>query len=426
MQGMRSSNYVYTLKKQENVAMPKIKAKLTDIQIKNLKPRVKAYKQADEGGLHILIRPSGTKVWQVPFILAGKSNIYTIGQYPEISASEARKRRDEVKSLIRQGIDPNLDKKAKRLTNQGQSDRAFEAIANEWFDQQVWVTKHKKNIQNKFAEDVLSKVGAYQIDKIKPADVIVVLKAIEARGSTDVAKRTCQHMSAIFEYAIVKGVCEYNPAMGRSKIIKSVPVKHRPYLKEAQLPEFLSELAVYRGSRLVQLAMKLLMLTMLRPGELRNGRWEEIDFKNKLWRIPAGRMKKRREHIVPLSKQALAILAEMKEISGKGELIFPGNRSPHLPISDVTLTKVLIILGYSKGLATAHGMRATASTILNEKGFNRDAIERQLAHVEGNKVRGSYHHSEYLEERSKMLQWYADFLDQSQDSYKKNTGVQDE
>jgi integrase len=395
--------------------MPKIKAKLTDVQIKNLKPKAKAFKQADEGGLNLLIRPSGTKVWQVPYQLADKYNVYTIGQYPDISAAEARKRRDEIKNLISQGIDPNLNKKAQRLTNQGQSDRTFEAIATEWFEQQVWVTKHRKNIQKKFAEDVFTKIGPYQIEKVKPADVVVVLKAIEARGSIDVAKRTCQHMSAIFEYAIVKGVCEYNPAMGRSKVIKSVPVKHRPHLREEQLHKFLNDLDHYRGGRLVQLAMKLLMLTMLRPGELRNGRWEEIDFKKKLWRIPSSRMKMRREHIVPLSRQALDILEEMKAISGKGELIFPGNRSPHRPISDVTLTKVLIILGYGGGVATAHGMRATASSILNEKGFNRDAIERQLAHVEGNKVRAAYHHTEYLEERQKMMQWYADFLEEERE-----------
>jgi integrase len=391
--------------------MPKIKPRLTDTQIRNLKPKVKPYKVNDEGGLVILVRPTGTKVWQYPYKFLDNYNVHTIGQYPEVGVANARQKRDEIKANLKQGINPSVYKKIRRREAMGFSERNFEAIALEWFSKQSWVGKHSKNIQKKFAEDVFPYVGHIPIEKVKPQDVIHIIKIIEDRSAPDVAKRTCQHMSQIFEYAINKGLCDYNPAFGRGKIVKKEPVQHRRNLKEKDLPEFLQKLDEYRGGKLVQLAMKFLMLTMVRPGELRNARWDEIDTKNKLWRIPAARMKMKRDHVVPLSTQALDILEQLKPISGRGDLIFPGNRSPHIPISDVTLTKCLIIMGFHDK-ATAHGMRATASTILNENGFNSDAIERQLAHVEENKIRGSYNHAEYLPERARMLQWYADFLDE--------------
>lgn len=390
--------------------MPKVKAKLTDTQIKSFKPKGKAYKKADDAGLSILVRPSGTKVWQYRYTLHGKANIHTIGQYPEIGAAEARTLRDTARALVRKGIDPNETKRQEKKKVETQHERTLRFVADDWFDKQVWVAKHAKNIRSQFEKDVYPALGGSAIDAIKASDIVPVIKKIEGRGAPDVAKRTAQHLSAIYEYAINHGLVEYNPAMGRAKIIKSNPVKHRPHLSAKQIPEFLLQLDQYVGTKLVKLAMKFLMLTMVRPGELRNAPWEEIDEMNALWRIPANRMKMKRVHIVPLSTQALRVLAELREISGKGTLLFPGNRSPHSPISDVTLLKVIQTLGYH-GKVTPHGMRGTASTILNEHGFRADVIERQLAHVEKNKIRGAYNHAEYLDERRNMMQWWGDFIE---------------
>lgn len=394
--------------------MPRINRKLTEAEIKNAKPKAQPYKLYDESGLMLLIRPTGTKVWQLPYKHNGKYNVYTIGQYPEIGSAEARRRRDDAKAMVREGFDPNKAKEAKKRENIGLEETTFENIAREWLSKQVWVDKHKGNIERTFEADVFPKIGYMQIDRITAKDILAMLKPIEDRNALDVAKRVNQRCVEVFDYAIVKGLCEMNPAYGRAKFIKTYKPQHRPYLKENQLPEFLRQLDNYSGSRLVQLAMKMLILTWVRPGELRFARWDEIDEKNAIWRIPKERMKMDRDHIVPLSKQVLEIIKELRTISGHTELLFPGERGSHRPISDVTLTKVLRIMGYTKNNnkhAVPHGMRGTASTILNEHGKHKDAIERQLAHVEKNKVRAAYHHSEYLEERKAIMQWYADHLE---------------
>ncbi len=400
--------------------MPRITARLADTKLRNAQAKDKPYKLHDGEGLFLLVRPTGKKVWQMLYQHGGKHNTYTIGPYPDIGAADARKIRDDIKAQLREGTDPNKTKQTRRLENMGQSETNFETIAREWLAKQVWVEKHKKNITRTFEADVFPKIGYMQIDKIMPKDMLVVLKPIEARGALDVAKRVNQHCSAVFDYAIVQGLCEMNPAHGRSKFLKSYKTQHRPRINEDYLPAFLNELDDYSGSRLVQLAMKLLILTFVRPGELRNARWIELDEDKAIWRIPAERMKMKRDHAVPLSKQALEIIRELRTISGKGELVFPGWKNVETPISDVTLTKVLRIMGYdkkNKKHVVPSGFRATASTILNEKGFNRDAIERQLAHVEEDRVRAAYHHSEYMEVRKEMMQWYADHLDELKASY---------
>lgn len=398
--------------------MPKINRKLTDTEIRNAKPKDKDYKLYDEGGLRLLVRKSGTKAWQYPYKLHGKANLYTIGQYPQTSVSEARKARDEVRLLVQQGINPNKDKQERYWANQPETEMCFEAIAREWHSKQIWNEKHASNILRTLEADVFPKIGKKPIYEVNAQDVLRILRAIEDRGALDVAKRVNQRCTAIFDYAIVRGICDNNPATGRAKIIQARKVKHRPYLKDEQLPEFLNALENYVGSKKVKLAMKLLVLTFVRPGELRNTQWDEIDEDKAEWRIPAERMKMKRPHLVPLSSQALEVLSELKKLTGKSKLLFPSSKNPSKPISDVTLTKVLIILGYiGEKKVVPHGMRATASTILNEKGqFRPDVIERQLAHVEKNKVRAAYHHAEYLDERKSMMQWWGDYLENKGES----------
>lgn len=392
--------------------MPKINRKLTDTEIRNAKPKDKDYKLYDEGGLRLLVRKTGTKVWQYPYTLHGKANVYTVGQYPLTGAADARKLRDEAKILVQQGLDPNKDKKDRYWANMPDTELAFEKIAREWHSKQIWDKKHASNIIRTLEVDVFPKIGKKPINEVNAQDILRILRAIEERGALDVAKRINQRCTAIFDYAIVKGICDNNPATGRARIIQNRKVKHRPHLKEEQLPEFLKALENYHGSKKVKLAMKFLMLTFVRPGELRNARWDEINEEKAEWLIPAERMKMERPHLVPISSQALNVLEELKAITGKSQLLFPSSKKPNTPISDVTLTKVLIILGYTGDRKVVpHGMRATASTILNEKGqFRPDVIERQLAHVEKNKVRAAYHHSEYLDERKSLMQWWGTYL----------------
>lgn len=388
--------------------MPKQKTKLIETQIKNAKPKAKQYKLYDGEGLVLLVRPSGTKVWQYPYKLHDKYNVYTIGQYPEITTAKAREMLKEAKKLVLSGIAP-IETKATHKLAKGEAN-SFGFIGQEWLHKQLWVKKHKLNITRQLERDVFFYLGNRPIRAVTLQEITTVLKRIEDRDALDVAKRTAQHCVKIFDFAMLLGKCDNNPAIRLSRTIKSREVKNRPCLTEPQLPEFLRKLDLYHGTKIVRLAMNLLMLTIVRPGELRGAKWEEFDLKKMDWRIPAERMKMKRLHIVPLSKQALTIIEEVREISGSCDLLFPGKDATK-PISDVTLTKCLRLLGYKQGQVTPHGMRATASTILNENSFNDDWIECQLAHRPQNKVRAAYNHAEYLDDRRKMLQWWADYLD---------------
>jgi integrase len=402
--------------------MPKRNVKQPDTKFRNAKPRTMAYKLYDEGGLRMLVRPTGAKVWQYPYKFNKRWNIHTIGLYPEIQPAEARRRRDEAKALLRQGIDPNDQKKAVRIQQEYMNRNSFEALALEWYHKQTWAEKHAKNIWSRLQLDVFPTIGSKAIAKVTRQEMLHILQNIENRGALDVAKRINQYCCAIFDYAILKGLCESNVSLGLTKFIKSRPVKHRLALPENKLAEFLPKLNNYHGTETVKLAMKFLMLSMLRPGEVVNTRWEEIDFDKAMMTVPANRMKMKRVHLVPLSTQALNVLARAKQIAGKSDLVFHGLKGIHAPLSNATLRKCLIILGY-KELASAHGMRALASTTLNENKFRADAIEMQLAHVQGNKVRAAYNHAKYIDERIEMMQWWGDFIEgkEAGNAQKKNS-----
>jgi integrase len=397
--------------------MPKIIKRLTDKEVENAKPKTKNYRLYDGDNLQLLVRTSGTKVWQYPYTFKNKKTFYTIGEYHKNKAGtlgikEARIKRHEVRALINQGIDPNVRKKERIHGVDGEEETTFEALGREWHSKGTWVPKHAKNTLKSLEMDIFPHIGSKQVTDVTRKDIINIIQAVEARGAYDVAHRICQRCVAIFDHAIVKGVCDDNPALGRSKIIQRPKRQNRPHFKESQLPEFLQKLANYHGRDYVKMAMQLLVITFLRPGELRNLRWTDVDFKKAAITIPADRMKMNRDHMVPLSNQALCLLAELKKVTGNNELLFPGVKNNGKPISDVTLTKVLQVMGYiGENKVVPHGFRHTASTILNENSFNSDWIERQLAHVEKNSVRRAYNHAEYLDDRKKMMQWYADHLD---------------
>ena len=393
--------------------MPKLNRKLTEMEIRNSKPKEKAYKLYDEGGLQLLIRPTGTKVWQYPYQIAGSHNIYTIGRYGNneglISSSAARMERDKIRALVAKGVNPNHVKHQEKQETIYASKNTFEALGREWIEKQTWAEKHGKNIRNRLEKDVFKEIGHKPIKDVTVKDIIFILKKIESRGSYDVAKRINQYCTAIFDYAILQDLCENNPALGRSKLVKSVKRQNRPHLTEDQLPDFMRKLEGYNGKPSFKLMVKLLALTFVRPGELRGARWSEIDEEKTMWSIPASRMKMSRDHLVPLSRQALDVIRQLREINGHTELLFPSTIRNRNPLSDVAVIKA--VRYFTDNKAVPHGFRHTASTILNERGFNADHIEAQLAHVQENKVRGAYNKAQYIEQRREIMQWWANFLD---------------
>ena len=391
---------------------------LTELEIKNAAPREVAYTLNDGQGLGLLIRPTGTKVWQYKYQFDGKRKTFTIGRYirkgiaGHIGLNDARSKRFELRNILDQNVDPCIEDKKLKGKLDKESKSTFEFIAREWHSKGTWVPKHAKNILRSLEDDVFPYIGAKDISQVTRHDIIDILTRVEERNALYVAKRISKRCEDIFDYGIIKGVCEDNPALGSSKYIKLPKATPRPHLKESEIPEFLNKLSNYHGRDYIRMAMELLVLTFLRPGEIRHLRWEDIDEKNKLIVIPGERMKMKRDHSVPLSSQALDLLKRLKAITGKNELLFPSVKNHLQPISDVTLTKVLRVMGYEgKRKIVPHGFRHTASTILNEHGFNRDYIERQLAHVETNKVRGTYNHAEYLCGRREMMQWWANHLE---------------
>lgn len=398
--------------------MPKLSVGLSDKDVQNAKPRNKPYKLYDRDGLCLLIRKTGTKVWQYHYQYRTLRKTYTIGQYlgkaipGHISLKDARMAKHAARALLDEGIDPSVHKRERVYGKCGDDEKTFEALGREWHSKGTWVLKHSKNILKSLEGDVFPIIGFKQITDVTRQDIVAVLSKVEEREAYDVAKRICQRCEAIFDYAIIKGVCDDNPALGRAKYIQKPKSKPRPHFKEKELPEFLNKLDEYHGREYIRMALELLVLTFLRPGELRNIRWDDINEEEEVLIVPADRMKMNRDHSVPLSRQALELLKELKKVTGNNPLLFPSVKNNQKPISDVTLTKVLIVMGYvDDRKVVPHGFRHTGSTILNEHGFNSDHIERQLAHVDKNKVRGVYNHAEYLSDRRKMMQWWADHLD---------------
>lgn len=387
---------------------------LTDIRIKTAKPKDKPYKLADSDWLFILVQPSGSKLWRLGYRYAGKQKLLALGSYPAVSLAQAREKRDQARKLLESGIDPagEMSKRAKKQREMTQVESAFEGVAREWYENQrgKWSASHADRVLSSLETDVFPDLGKIPLQNITAPMVLAVLRKVERRDALELAARILQRCSSVFRYAIQTGRIEQNPCTELKGALKTRKVEHRAALSRAELPAFLDALAAYDGNVITKLAMKLVLLTFVRTGELRGARWDEFDLDRAQWVIPAERMKMRNEHIVPLSTQALAVIEELKPHTSRSELLFPSERQLTKPISENTMLYALYRLGYH-GRATIHGFRATASTILNESGFKSDAIERQLAHTQQNKVRAAYHRSEYLEERATMMQWWADFLE---------------
>lgn len=385
---------------------------LSDLQIRRAKPSDKTYSMADGFGLSLIIEPTGSKAWRFRYRFAGKAKMISLGTYPLISLAEAREKRDEMRKFVAAGQNPSdVRKESKRALLMEQAN-TFEAIAREWHGRNTerWSESYSKDMMNSFEKDIFPYLGHRPIKDIKPLELLDALSRIERRGATEKVRKVRQRCAEVWKYAIVTGRAEYNPAPDLSSALQPHKRTNYAHLKASELPEFLHGVDGYRGSEIAKFALRLLIITGLRPGELRGGLWSEIDMDNAVWEIPPERMKMRRGHIVPLPKQALELLRRIHPISGRGKLIFPGRGKGDKSISEMTMNLLIYRIGY-RGRATGHGFRHTMSTILHEQGFSSAWIELQLAHADKNSIRGTYNHAQYLDGRREMMQWYADYMD---------------
>lgn len=366
----------------------------------------------DGDGLYLWVYLDGRKYWRIRYWQAGKEKSLSLGVYPKVSLSDARKRRDELRQQLQADLDPSAERKAANLRKKLVAENSFEAVAREWYGKQLhtWVPHHANDVKRRLESNIFPTIGKRPIGQIEAPELLQTIRKIEARGAYDLAHRVLQVCGQVFRYGIATGRCTRNLSTDLRGALTPHKKQHQAAVRPEELPELLRAIARYdeSGDKQTRLALQLLAQTFVRTNELIGAEWAEFDLNNALWIIPAERMKMKAEHVVPLSRQALAMLAELKEISSGSRFVFPG-RNRDKPISNNTMLFALYRLGY-KGKMTGHGFRAVASTILNETGFNPDVIERQLAHCERNEVRGAYNRAEYLPERKRMMQHWADYL----------------
>lgn len=388
---------------------------LSDITVRNAKPIDKAQKLSDAGGLYLLVHPNGSKYWRLKYRFLGKEKVLAIGIYPQVTLSEARTSRDDAKKLLANGKDPSGVKQNLKAEARLEAANTFEAIAREWLGKKgaKQVDKTRNRNLRILELNIFKYIGTTPINQVTSRDLLSALQKMEQRGITDSAHRALQISGEIFRYAIATERAQADLSLVLKGALAPVKEKHHASITDAKgVAGLLRSIHVYEGSILTQHALKLAPLVFVRPGELRHAEWSEIDLDANEWRIPAHKMKMKVVHIVPLSKQSVEILKEVKSINGNGKYVFPGLRSTDRPMSENTVNAALRRLGYEKGQMTGHGFRSLASTILHEQGWPHEAIERQLAHAERNKVSAAYNYAEHLPKRREMMQAWADYLDE--------------
>jgi len=387
---------------------------LTDRAIRNAKPRAKFYRVADEKGMYLEVTPKGSKYWRLKYRFAGKEKRLALGVYPDVSLAAARKRRDEAREQLAHGIDPAAHRKARKAVTAVGAANSFEVVAREWFAKYAptWAPGHADKIIRRLEKDIFPWIGGRPIAEVTAPELLAVLRRIESRGAIETAHRAQQNCGQVFRYAIATGRAERDPSADLRGALTPVKEKHHASITDPKaIGELLRVIEGYQGSLVTKCALRLAPLVFVRPGELRKAEWSEFNLDDAEWRIRAQRMKMREQHIVPLSTQAVAILRELHALTGTGRYVFPGARTNGRPMSENTVNAALRRLGYAKDEMTGHGFRSMASTILNELGWHRDAIERQLAHAERNAMRAAYNFAQHLAERRKMMQAWADYLD---------------
>lgn len=388
---------------------------LTDFAIRSLKPNGKLQKISDGEGLQLWVTPQGSKLWRMAYRFCGSQKGLAFGSYPEVSIADARKKRAEARKLLAEGVDPGQQKKLDKLTREIANATTFKAVAGEYLERQAREGRADTTLaKNRYLlELAFPAIGSRPIAEIKAAEIVAILKQLERRGTLEAAKRVRAVIGAVIRYAIATSRAEVDPTPALRDAIIAPKAKHRAAITDAiAFGGLLRAIETFDGQPTTKAALRLLPLVFTRPSELRLAEWKEFDLNNAIWIIPANRTKMRREHSVPLSRQALEILRELQALTGQGRLLFPGLRVVTRPISENTMNAALRRLGYSKEEVTSHGFRSTASTLLNESGkFSPDAIERALAHQDPDAVRRAYNRSAYWQERVTMAQWWADHLD---------------
>jgi len=389
---------------------------LTAKQIEALKPESKPYTKADGRGLSIEIAPTGGRWWRFKYRHGGKQKRLSLGTYPDIDLKTARERREEMRQMVARGIDPLAQRKAEKVTKAN----TFESVARAWFEKNrnKWSARTWGLVTTRVEKDLIGELGARPIAEITRSELRDVLERVQGRGALETAHRLRQDAALIFRHAEALELTDRNPADALRDVLHVRTTKHHAAVTgEKELGALLRAIHAMDGDATVRAAMRMLPYVFVRPGELRAAAWSEFDLDAAEWRIPIGRMKMRVEHIVPLAPQVVAILREQQALTKGSDYVFPSVRSKRRPLSENTLNACLRRLGYSKDKATAHGFRSTATTLLNESGlWHVDAIERQLAHAEGNKVRAAYNKAAHLAERRRMMIWYADHLDKLRDA----------
>lgn len=394
---------------------------LTDAKVRNAKPTEKPYKLTDSAGLHIEVRPSGAKLWRYRYRIAGKENVFAIGEYfndrraGHVSLEDARRERDRARQLVKQSVHPAHYRQTQRLAQLADASNTFEGVARDWISagRKGWSPYYARQVEHCLDTDVFPYIGTLPVRSVTAAHLLEIMRRVEGRGAETIAILIRQWCSAIFRHAVQTLRADADPAAVLKGAIKRPKTVHSKPLSHEQLAAFVKALDGYAGYRTTVIALRLQLLTFVRTIELRAAEWSEIDFDRAEWRIPKERMKMREAHIVPLSDQALELLRELNTLTGRQRWLFPNYRRPTTCMTATTLNRAMERMGFngkgSIGFA-AHGFRATASTMLNEADYRSDVIERQLAHKERNKVRASYNRAEYLEERRRMMQDWADMI----------------
>ncbi|CNK60362.1 integrase [Yersinia frederiksenii] len=399
---------------------------LTDTKVRSAKPEEKEYSLVDGDGMFLLIHPNGSKYWRFRFRFGGKQHLMAFGVYPETSLADARQKREEARRLVAAGVDPREHKRAVK-EEQAKEVITFESVARDWHaSNQKWSESHSGRVLKSLEDNLFDAIGKRNIAELKTRDLLTPIKAVEMSGRLEVAARLQQRTTAIMRFAVQSGLIDYNPAQEIAGAVATAKRQHRAALELNRIPELLHRIDHYSGRPLTRLAVELTLLVFIRSSELRFARWTEVDFETAMWTIPGEReplegvkhshrgSKMRTPHLVPLSRQALAILEKIKSMSGNRELIFVGDHDPRKPISENTVNKALRMMGYdTKVEVCGHGFRTMACSSLIEAGlWSKDAVERQMSHQERNSVRAAYiHKAEHLDERRLMLQWWADYLD---------------
>ena len=388
---------------------------LTRATLEAVKPQPgRTVRLFDGRGLYVEVAPSGGRWWRLKYRFGGKEKRISLGVYPDVGLTEARQRREQARQQLAAGIDPGEQRKAAKLVAVEQTGNAFEAVAREWFKlySPRWAKGHSEKIIRRLELNIFPWLGARVIGEIKPVELLGVIRRIEARGANETAHRALQNCGRVFRYAVITERAERDITRDLLGALAPVIEHHHAAIMEPRaIGALLRAIQGYQGSYVTRCALRLAPLVFVRPGELRMAEWTELDLERAEWRIPAARMKMRAPHLVPLSRQALEVLRELEALTSKKRFLFPGERDRNRAMSNNTVNAALRRLGYSREQMTGHGFRSMASTLLNERGWNRDAIERQLAHAERDEVRAAYNYADYLPERRRMMQAWADYLD---------------